>query len=429
MPGRRALLVALCAVALLSAGGLVAGGTFSAFSSSTSNSANTFSAAASFGGGTCPSTRPAVNWLTGMEHGMDTTAGGGMWQGGSGNAIEDTAVARNGSYSLKTAPAGAALYRSRLSLSFPYAKQMTWRFAIRLATLPSANVGELFAAYSSTSGGPAMRLGYDASTQKFTLGLRSSSTTYATPVQAGSTVAAGTWYVVDLRYDVSADPHTADWRIDGVAQPQASIAAPAGDIQQWLMGTTLTTDTYTANFDDIAQAENATSYPFGDGKVLALRPDGMGTSVGASNFHNDDLSPINSTSWMRLADLPMTASTDYVEQGTLSTTSYLEMTVEDTAETCIRNVGAFVVYDQLAQNATNHGKTVVTVDGVERVVNDADMAGTTYRLAPRYAVLQPVQPTWSQASVNGLRWRIGYSSDVSPPPNWHSLLIEYEVPQ
>ncbi len=92
-------------------------------------------------------------------------------------------------------------------------------------------------------------------------------------------------------------------------------------------------------------------------------------------------------------------------------------------------MGAFVVYDQLAQNATNHGKTVVTVDGIERVVNDADMAGTTFRLAPRFSVLQPVQSTWSQASVNGLRWRIGYSSDVSPPPNWHSLLIEYEVPQ
>ncbi len=427
-PQRRRLLVAVCALAVLSVSAVVGSITYSAFRSTTSSSGNTFSAAASFGT-SCPTTRPSVNWLTGMEHGMDTTAGGGMWQASVGNAVEDTAVKRHGSYSLKIAPAAAALYRGRYSLSFPYAKQMTWRLAIRLDSLPSANVGEFFGAYSSTSGGPSMRLGYDSSSQKFTMRLRSSSTNYAAPVQASSTVAAGVWYAVDLRYDVSADPHTADWRINGVAQPQASIAAAASDIQQWFMGTAQSTDSYTANYDDIVQAESGAAYPLGDGKVLALKPDAMGTNVGAANFRNDDLTAIGSASWTRVADLPMSASTNYLEQATISTTSYLETTIEDTPETCIRNVGGFVVYDQLAQNTANHGKTVVTVGGTERIVNEGDMAGTTYRLAPRFRVVDPVDPTWTQAAVNGLRWRIGYSSDTSPPPNWHSLLIEYEVPQ
>ena len=39
---------------------------------------------------------------------------------------------------------------------------------------------------------------------------------------SASTVAADTWYLIDLRYDVAAATRKADWRIDGVSQTQAT---------------------------------------------------------------------------------------------------------------------------------------------------------------------------------------------------------------
>src|SRR5687767_3955216 len=106
------LLAAVCAaVVALVVTSFVVRPTGAAFSSQVAN-VSTFSAAAAFPS-TCDSY--SLSWMTGMEHGMDTTAGGGVWSPGisSGAAVVDAAVKRSGGKSLRLDVAGAPVYRGR----------------------------------------------------------------------------------------------------------------------------------------------------------------------------------------------------------------------------------------------------------------------------------------------------------------------------
>jgi hypothetical protein len=39
-------------------------------------------------------------------------------------------------------------------------------------------------------------------------------------------------------------------------------------------------------------------------------------------------------------------------------------------------------------------------------------------------ILAPAAATWTPATVNGLKARVGYSTDVTPNPYWDGLLLE-----
>jgi hypothetical protein len=74
--------------------------TWSAFSTTTANPSNSFSAASSFV--TCLTSSPM--WLSGMEHGTLSSSGGGIFTSGdtgTGNITANSTVARTGSYSMK----------------------------------------------------------------------------------------------------------------------------------------------------------------------------------------------------------------------------------------------------------------------------------------------------------------------------------------
>src|SRR5205814_310244 len=71
---------------------------------------------------------------------------------------------------------------------------------------------------------------------------------------------------------------------------------------------TLSAATYTANYDDVVVSSAGADYPLGDGKVLILRPNAMGTNNTATDFQNDDATAINSTSYTRLDETPMNNS-------------------------------------------------------------------------------------------------------------------------
>ena len=328
------------------------GTTDAAFSAVTSN-ASTFSAAASFGGGGgC--TAYAPDWITGMEHGMDTTAGGGIWSASmmAGTGTVDTTVKRSGDRSLRLAPSAAAAYRGRLYNGFGHTNVVT-RFAVHFETLPAADVPQLAGMTTiANTTPPYLTVGYEAATSKFTIAFPGQTMT------STSTVQAGTWHVIDVKMDVSGATHRADWRVDGVAQTATTRAAAASSLNSIYWGS-FAAATFTANYDDIAVSMTAADYPLGSGRVLALRPDGMGTSVGAANFQDSDGTAIDSTSWSRVADAVMGGDATYIAQTAVSGTSYVELTLEDTAETCVRAALGRSVYDPQSTNQKNNGKTSV----------------------------------------------------------------------
>ena len=147
----------------------------------------------------------------------------------------------------------------------------------------------------------------------------------------------------------------------------------------------------------------------------------MGTSSGAGNFRNNDGTAIDANSWQRLDDVPMTSTVDYVRQQVNSGTSYVEFGLQNTAETCIRDVSMVLAYHAAATSADN-GKTSAFAGATETVVFSGDMSQTG--LQYKSGVVAPTLPTWNQAAVNGLVARVGYSTDSSPNPYWDSIVLE-----
>jgi hypothetical protein len=368
---------------------------------------------------TCPTSAPSLVWLTGMELAPTTQT---AWGWTSGSASYDTAVTRNGAYSLKLAPTSAAAYRGAAVSTTSAA--LVARFAIRLTALPTADTQLAMLsdqAHFSNLGYLSFR--YLTATQKFALGFTGGAT-----ISSTSTVQAGSWYVVQIRFDPRTTTHTADWRINDVAQTSTSVSGTATSANSFVLGSTAAA-TFSANYDDLAVSATATDYPFGDGKALPLQLDGMGTSVGAGNFLNDDGTAIGATSWSRLDEIPFGGGTDYVKQTVASSTSYVEMTLEDTTETCVRGVYARMAYDPQNSSAANNGKTVIADGAIERTVYSGAMNGTISNMQGREAAIPPTGVTWTAAALNALKARIGYSTDVAPTPMWHALSLEYEVPQ
>lgn len=401
---RLALLV-LAAVALVAA---VAGITYSAFSSATSNPPSSFSAAASF----C--TRSSAVWVTGFEHGAVSTAGGGLFTTTSATLpTADNATFRNGAFSLRIADANGTSTVSA-GKAFTATNVVAARFAVRLSALPGVNSNLVY-----VDSGTDLVFGYDAATQRFTLTAGTSTT------QSAGTVSAGTWYVIDLRYDLRANPHLGDWRIDGSAQTQVSRAATATTATAVGLGSTTNPSIYTANFDDVLVANQTTAYPVGDGKVVRLVPDGVGTHDTPGNFRDNDNSAVDATSWQRIDEAPMTSVADYVLQLDNGATNYLEFTFEDTTEACIREVSAVLAYHS-ATNTSNNGKGSIFDGSSESIMFSGDMSNTAIQYGS--TIVTPAGAPWSQAAVNGLVARVGYSSDANPDPHWDAIMLEVAVP-
>jgi hypothetical protein len=395
---------------LVAAAALVAtavGITYSSFSSTTSNPSSSFSAAPTF----C--TRTSAVWLTGFESGAVSSAGGGLFTTLTGVPTADAASFRSGAYSLRIADAAAGSTVGALK-TFAATNVVVARFAIRLSALPGVSSSLVY-----VDSGTDLVFGYDQPSQKFSLTLGASTATSA------STVSAGAWYVIDLRYDLRANPNLGDWRVDGVAQTQVTRAAAASTANGFGLGATTNASIYTANFDDLLVANQAKAYPIGNGKVVRLIRDGVGTHNTPGDFRDDDNTAVDAASWQRVDDVPMTGTADYVLQLTNSATSYLELTFGNTTATCIREVSAVVAY-RSATTAANTGKTSVFAGGTESVVFSGDMSETTSTYAS--AIVTPASAAWTQAAVNGLVTRIGYASDANPDPYWDGLMLELAVP-
>jgi hypothetical protein len=408
-----AVLVACCAAAF-------AGSTFSAFSSAASNTGSTFATAASFN--TCAGTTVTGGLTAGFETGRFAFSTAGLMAQGSGLSIDSTNV-RTGGYSMRVAAAGAA--GNTIFWLLPQPATVVARFALRLGTLPGANVAQLFSV--SAGGGANLHLRYVAASQKLAVAV--TGATGGTPVvaTADSTVSAGTWHVVEIRYAVGTTTHAADWQIDELSQPDATVAGAATTAIQAYLGTQ-TTDTFTANYDDVLISRTAADYPYGDGRVLSLSPDDVGTHVGAASFQDDDATALDALSWQRLDEVPLTATTDYIQMVSTGLTNYAEMTFADTTETCIRAVQATMATHSASTNQSNVAKTSVFDGATESIVRSGSTTANN-TLSRDYGASVTPASSWTQAAVNGLVGRFGYSSDVNPRPILDGLLLEYEVPQ
>ena len=288
------------------------------------------------------------------------------------------------------------------------------RLYLRLASLPAADVAELLSV--DAAAGNDLRIGYRASGSRLTIRFGNAAVT-----AASSSVNAGTWYRLGLRLTADTNPRTADWQIDGVPQTSISSVGAASVVNTLRFGSTVNADAYTANYDDVVISATAGDYPLGAGSVVALRPNGMGTSVTPGSFLHEDGSAIDANTYIRLDDDPLSTATDYVRQATIGPGDYVELTLADTAAACIAGVSAIVAY-HAAGTPVDNGKASIFDGATERIVFSGDMSQTALQYAS--VSVAPAAGSWTTSAVNALQARIGYSSDVTPNPYWDAVMLE-----
>ncbi len=374
-------------------------------------------AAPSAAAAACPTTPLAPAALTGFEHGRAGYSATNLIPSGTGASVTP-AAARNGAYGLRVNATGAAGNEWFMWPTAPRAGVA--RFAMKLDAAPAADVAELFR--MDTYSKSAVRIGFDSSSQSLRLTLNSAAGGSA--AVTGPALATGAWHIVDVRYDVGAG-HSADWSVDGVAQPSAAVAGGLESLHYARFGT-ITSDTFTAHYDDVLLSHAAADYPVGDGRVGVLRPNG--STASSSALRDDDGSTVDAGSWARLDEIPATSTVDFLQQTAASASSYAQIAFEDTAEPCARAVrGYFTTHSQATNNA-NNAKLSVFDGARESVIRSGDWAANNAYSRDYSATVAP-QAEWSQPALNGLVARFGYSTDVKPLPILDGVLIEYEVAQ
>ena len=347
-----------------------------------------------------------------MEHGVVSIAGGGIFNAVTGAPTADASTFRYGAYSLRIADASATSTISARK-TFTASNVVVARFAVRLATLPSVN-----SSLAYVDSGTDLVFGYDSGTHRFTVTAGTSTTHLGEYRQRG--------HLVRDRPALRPARQPESRRLASERSgPSAGLARRGGvDGHRFAFGATANASVYTANFDDIFVANQATAYPLGNGRVVRLLVNGMGARSSAGDFRDDDNTAIDANSWQRLDEVPMTSIADYVLQSNNNANGYLELTFGNTTETCIRDVSAVLAY-RSATNGANDGKGSIFSGTTESVIFSGDMSSTTVLYAS--AIVDPATAPWSQAAVDALVARVGFSSDANPDPYWDAIVLEAAV--
>lgn len=276
-------------------------------------------------------------------------------------------------------------------------------------------------------------------------------------------VSADTWIGVDLRHIPFAwfagNEGAAQWQVDynaddsvgAVEQVNATVASfgPREAVAVRIGWTTATTAT--VRYDDIVVAKSVGSnvrdqYPIGNIKIFPLRVDPGGTpsvSGSTSNFgvftSNGTIGAWNDTNARNaLDDVPPTigGSADGVCQTATATGDYMEIPMETYA--CAPNYAPravrwyFPIWAASGSPATIGLKVIDSAGVNEHQIfatadPNADNAATVWvcgmhRIPASYLVV-----VLTQAMVDSLAARIGYSGDANPDIGVHAVLAELVV--
>lgn len=238
-----------------------------------------------------------------------------------------------------------------------------------------------------------------------------------------------TWYRIDYRFNSNANPNLIDFQVaegDGAATAatQSSYAQAQAYITSNSIGW-IETDTADLYFDDWIMSETSADYPLGPGGVVGLSPNAAGTSSPGSSIYdngdtlvNDSTNPAN----VELDDVPMTSTADYIKQTAIGASDYAEVAFADTTESDIKGADAVVLYDSLAADANSAGTKIRDSNGQETTLYEGDMSETTALL--KRATIATPSGGWTMAHVNALVGRVGYATNVTSIPCWHSLMIQ-----
>ena len=244
---------------------------------------------------------------------------------------------------------------------------------------------------------------------------------------ADNTLSTGGWLRIDLKIVWGSNPHTITWRVDGTTQTNsASYSTAAGNATgSMTIGSTVSTDRYTAWFDDLLMSTKVGDYPLPDGGINIVMPNSSSASGSWLRDETDAL--IDANSYTHVDELPFTPGpTDYLKQIGQDATGYIELGFTDIASTnCINAVG--VVAALAPTNGPAENVKITTFQGAtEGVVASGNLASTSGQLLANPIVV--ASGGWDRTKVNAMVARMGYTSISSASElRVETIGVEYDI--
>lgn len=404
---------------------------------------------------------PTIDVMTGLEFGTATSmtntsiaagmTGSAIFDGVVGSPAITTSTPRTGTYCLELSASAAAecvTWTSPGALSLYGDSSSTWqgplvtRFNVYFPTsLPSADV-EL-ASVEAGSLGNGMVIWYRSASQK--IGVKIGT---GTEVLSDATVSTNTWTGVDYRYDARVANHTCDWSVDyGSGLVEQTSAVGAGTSAALITTVRLgwsTAKTATVRYDDIACAKVWNNYPIGNVFIQLLKVDPAGTPTTQGASTEFEVFTVNGGTRAAygaagviaaLDDVPPTigASADGITQITTNTTNYAKIpmdTVQAAPDNVLRALRWY--FCPWAASATAATMGMRTWDGENEavIVNLADHGQDSSALMwicrMQRASMGSGSPYYilSQARLDAMEFRFGFSDDATPDVGLHTVFCE-----
>lgn len=334
----------------------------------------------------------------------------------NGTPTYDTSLKKHGAASLFVNAANERVAKATPPTTTGWAAS----FYVYFATLPADNMRVTeFAASVNT-----MFLIYHTSNQQLHMKWGTGAETAFGPV-----LATGQWYLIDIEaHKVDAHNWQTKARVDGANEATSGNGNYDGTMFDWRIGPT-NGGNGPWNFDDCVMTNDYTDYPIGEHEVKLLQPNGDGTHSNATGSIEDsagvDIDGSTVTAYTLLNDFD---TADYVRQSATQAGEYAEVAFPDPTEASILAVEAYVRGSASGSVANNGTTRVVDGSGNTLVdVNSGQMHFPTGAYA-RVIVPDPGANGWSQADLDGLKVRVGFSTDADSIPWWQAFAFQYAVP-
>ncbi len=367
----------------------------------------------------------------GFEHGVLSAAGGGLYSSIVGGPTIETGIVATGNRSLKCDAASGAAWVSK-PVGTVGITVVQFRFRIP-STMPG---GYSFSMGRITSGVFNCFFHIGDTTARTVRMLLSDGTTTDTAVNANYVL--NQWHLICAKLDVTANPWTVVWQLDGVTQDPVSLANTGGTVATTVdLGPNAGAPSLLMYFDDwVAATGSAGDYPMNK-RVLGYSPQVRGTHLldasPSSTFSQDDgtgavaMLSLESTSFSRLNDVPLGASFDYVSaQGVPGALNYLEYHFPDYTEA----PEAVRVIEAVRQEPTAGGSVYtskITDDNGTSLTTmqsalDVNSATEVYKTA--IAATKPSGGAWTNGAWDALKYRWGFTADATPQIRLYAVMIE-----
>jgi hypothetical protein len=355
-----------------------------------------------------------------------------------GTAVKiTTAAARTGTYGLElVASAGTAFggyFNAGNNGILGASGTLVGHFWFKYPSLPGANA-TIFTAIG-TAGGNDLVIRYVQSTGRVQAQIGGGT------AQNGPVLSANTWYRIEFRLVLNANPHTLDWTVDGVAQTQATLAVASENLFKAGWGSDSGSQTFTLYVDDGILTLTSADHPLLEHKVVKLTPDtgGTTTQIGTANATGRmvtnsaiDATHNSANILAAVSELPplLNGSSSGLGQRTSGTGNACSLPMTTYAIQAGEAVsGLRVVVCAWAANATAAANTL----GIRAFNGTAE---TTLFAAAAYQGQNTTSPAWickqyqgalTQTQLDALLVRVGYSGDISPLPGVHAVYAEVAV--